>query len=42
VPTFIQERISAYAQAGVTVLNVAPLSPEPDLIATVKSWLPVD
>jgi len=39
-PGFIRERIAAYAESGVTMLNVTPISPDPDLLATVKSWLP--
>ena len=39
-PGFIQERIAAFAQSGVTLLNVTPLNNDPDVIARVKSWLP--
>lgn len=41
-PGFIRERIAAYAESGVTVLNVEPVTDDPDLIATVKGWLPGD
>jgi F420-dependent oxidoreductase-like protein len=40
-PGFIKERIAAYAESGVTVLNVTPASPDLDLISTVKGWLPM-
>jgi F420-dependent oxidoreductase-like protein len=39
-PGFIQERIAAYAEAGVTVLNTIPLDTDPTLIEQVKSWMP--
>jgi F420-dependent oxidoreductase-like protein len=39
-PGFIQERIAAFAEAGVTILNTIPLDPDPDLIAQVRGWLP--
>ncbi len=39
-PGFIQERIAAFAEAGVTILNTIPLSPDPELISQVKGWMP--
>lgn len=39
-PGFIQERIAAYAEAGVTILNCIPLSEDPSLIEQVKGWMP--
>jgi F420-dependent oxidoreductase-like protein len=39
-PGFIQERIAAFAEAGVTVLNVTPLTDDLELISKVKGWLP--
>ena len=38
-PGYVQERIAAYREAGVTVLNVTPIGPDP--LATVeqlKEW----
>ena len=36
---FIKERIAAFRESGVTVLNVSPLTPDPQVIATVKDLL---
>lgn len=39
-PAWIQDRIAAYAQAGVTVLNISPVGPDPaTTVAAIKSWL---
>jgi F420-dependent oxidoreductase-like protein len=36
---FIKERIAAFAEAGVTVLNVTPLGPDPvKLVEQLKTW----
>ncbi|HEV8066060.1 MAG TPA: LLM class F420-dependent oxidoreductase [Acidimicrobiales bacterium] len=38
--SYLQDRLAVYKQAGVTVLNVTPVSPDPvRAVATVKSWL---
>ncbi|WP_127128968.1 LLM class F420-dependent oxidoreductase [Georgenia sp. SYP-B2076] len=37
---FIRERIAAYDEAGVTILNANPLVDDPELLSKVKSWLP--
>ncbi|MFJ3304223.1 LLM class F420-dependent oxidoreductase [Streptomyces sp. NPDC086549] len=38
--SYVRERVAAFREAGVTMLNVAPVGPEPArLIETVKSWL---
>ncbi|MEV0368972.1 LLM class F420-dependent oxidoreductase [Streptomyces sp. NPDC050636] len=38
--TYVRERIAAFREAGVTMLNVHPVGPEPaKLIETVKNWL---
>ncbi len=37
-PGFIQERIAAYRETGVTTLNVTPLGDAPALIGQVKAW----
>ncbi|MGW1895379.1 LLM class F420-dependent oxidoreductase [Streptomyces sp. NPDC002004] len=37
---YVRERVEAFRAAGVTMLNVIPVGPEPaKLIETVKSWL---
>ncbi|MGW7099451.1 LLM class F420-dependent oxidoreductase [Streptomyces sp. NPDC054883] len=37
---YVRERVEAFRAAGVTMLNVTPVGPEPArLIETVKSWL---
>ncbi|ARF58574.1 LLM class F420-dependent oxidoreductase [Streptomyces gilvosporeus] len=37
---YVRERIAAFREAGVTMLNVHPVGPEPaKLIETVKNWL---
>jgi F420-dependent oxidoreductase-like protein len=37
---FVRERIAAYREAGVTMLNLAPVGPDPAaLVAKVKGWL---
>jgi len=39
-PGFVQERIAAFAEAGVTVLNVTPASPDPvPLVEQVRAWV---
>jgi F420-dependent oxidoreductase-like protein len=38
-PGYVKERIAAYREAGVTVLSVTPLGPDPArLVALVKEW----
>ncbi|MFE0099786.1 LLM class F420-dependent oxidoreductase [Streptomyces sp. NPDC059009] len=38
--SYVRERVEAFRAAGVTMLNVIPVGPDPArLIATVKSWL---
>lgn len=37
---YVRERVEAFREAGVTMLNVTPVGPEPaKSIATVKGWL---
>ncbi|MER6444531.1 LLM class F420-dependent oxidoreductase [Streptomyces venezuelae] len=37
---YVRERVEAFREAGVTMLNVTPVGPDPArLIDTVKSWL---
>jgi len=37
---YVRERLAAYAEAGVTILNVRPVGPEPmRTIATLREWL---
>ncbi|MGW7311892.1 LLM class flavin-dependent oxidoreductase [Streptomyces sp. NPDC054865] len=37
---YVRDRIEAFREAGVTMLNVTPVGPEPArLIETVKNWL---
>ncbi|MFI5805245.1 LLM class F420-dependent oxidoreductase [Streptomyces sp. NPDC051561] len=37
---YVRERVEAFREAGVTMLNVVPVGPEPaKLIETVKNWL---
>jgi alkanesulfonate monooxygenase SsuD/methylene tetrahydromethanopterin reductase-like flavin-dependent oxidoreductase (luciferase family) len=38
--SFVRERIAAYAESGVTVLNVVLLQDDLELVGKVKSWLP--
>ncbi|MEU8484081.1 LLM class F420-dependent oxidoreductase [Streptomyces sp. NPDC048641] len=38
--SYVRERVEAFRAAGVTMLNVIPVGPEPArLVETVKSWL---
>ncbi|MET0931008.1 MAG: LLM class F420-dependent oxidoreductase [Aeromicrobium sp.] len=37
---FVKERIAAFDEAGVTILNVNPLSDDLDILTKVKGWLP--
>ncbi|MFD5073565.1 LLM class F420-dependent oxidoreductase [Streptomyces sp. NPDC058371] len=38
--SYVRERVEAFRDSGVTMLNVTPVGPEPaKLIETVKSWL---
>ncbi|WP_327351986.1 LLM class F420-dependent oxidoreductase [Streptomyces sp. NBC_01304] len=38
--SYVRERVEAFRAAGVTMLNVIPVGPEPaKLVETVKSWL---
>jgi F420-dependent oxidoreductase-like protein len=39
-PGFIKERIAAFAEAGVTILNITPLTTDLGTIERVRSWLP--
>ncbi|MFB7151448.1 LLM class flavin-dependent oxidoreductase, partial [Streptomyces virginiae] len=37
---YVRERVEAFREAGVTMLNVTPVGPEPArLVETVKNWL---
>ncbi|WP_369360082.1 LLM class F420-dependent oxidoreductase [Streptomyces sp. cg2] len=37
---YVRERIAAYREAGVTMLNVQPIGPDPvKLVETVRNWL---
>ena len=37
---YVRDRIEAFREAGVTMLNVIPIDPDPvRLIARVKEWL---
>jgi len=37
---WIRERLAAYAEAGVTVLNVAPVDPDPaGLVGRIRGWI---
>ncbi|MTV27452.1 LLM class F420-dependent oxidoreductase [Nitriliruptoraceae bacterium ZYF776] len=38
-PGFVQERIAAYREAGVTTLNVTPVGDAPALVEQVKGWV---
>ena len=39
-PGYIKERIAAYREAGVTVLNVTPVGPDPQrTIEQLKEWI---
>ena len=39
-PEFVKERIAAFREAGVTVLNVNPASPDPvRLVEQIRSWI---
>jgi hypothetical protein len=36
----VQERLAAYRDAGVTIMNVTPVSPDPvKLVEQLRSWL---
>jgi hypothetical protein len=38
--SWVRERISAYVEAGVSVLNIMPVSDDPvGLIAKIRSWV---
>jgi F420-dependent oxidoreductase-like protein len=38
-PGFVRERIAAYREAGVTVMNVTPIGPDPvKVVEQLKSW----
>lgn len=40
-PGFIQERIAAFAESGVTILNVVPIGEDTaSLVAHAKEWIP--
>ena len=37
---YVKERLAAYKESGVTVLNVTPVGPDPvKLIEQVKTWI---
>ncbi|MCX4406404.1 hypothetical protein ACFXC8_04970 [Streptomyces sp. NPDC059441] len=37
---YVRERVEAFREAGVDMLNITPVGPEPArLVETVKSWL---
>jgi alkanesulfonate monooxygenase SsuD/methylene tetrahydromethanopterin reductase-like flavin-dependent oxidoreductase (luciferase family) len=37
---YVKERLAAYKEAGVTVLNITPVSPDPvKLVEQVKGWI---
>jgi F420-dependent oxidoreductase-like protein len=39
-PGFVQERIAAFREAGVTILNVIPVGPEPaKVVEQLKTWV---
>ena len=39
-PGYVRERIAAFAEAGVTVLNVAPVGPDPlGTLRQLKEWI---
>jgi alkanesulfonate monooxygenase SsuD/methylene tetrahydromethanopterin reductase-like flavin-dependent oxidoreductase (luciferase family) len=39
-PGFVQERLAAYRDAGVTIMNVTPVSPDPvKLVEQLRGWL---
>jgi hypothetical protein len=36
---YIKERLAAYKESGVTLLNIAPLGHDPvDVVAKIKDW----
>ena len=36
---YVKERIAAYKEAGVTVLNMTPVGPDPSaIVEQVKEW----
>jgi len=38
--SYIKERLAAYAEAGVTVLNMTPVGPDPaEVVGKVKGWV---
>jgi hypothetical protein len=38
--SYVRERVEAFREAGVDMLNITPVGPEPArLVETVKSWL---
>ncbi len=37
---YVRERLAAYKESGVTVLNVTPIGPDPvKLLEQVKTWI---
>jgi alkanesulfonate monooxygenase SsuD/methylene tetrahydromethanopterin reductase-like flavin-dependent oxidoreductase (luciferase family) len=39
-PSYVKERIAAYREAGVTVLNVAPVGPDPiGTLSQLREWV---
>jgi alkanesulfonate monooxygenase SsuD/methylene tetrahydromethanopterin reductase-like flavin-dependent oxidoreductase (luciferase family) len=39
-PGYLRERIAAFAEAGVTVLNIIPVDPEPArVVEQFKQWI---
>ena len=39
-PGFVQERLAAYREAGVTIMNVTPIGPDPvKLVEQLKGWM---
>ena len=38
--SYIKERLAAYKEAGVTVLNIIPISPSPpEVVEKLRSWI---
>ena len=38
-PGYIKERIAAYKESGVTILNITPMGPDPvKVVEQVKEW----
>jgi hypothetical protein len=38
--SYIKERLAAYTEAGVTVLNMTPVGPDPaEIVGKVKGWV---